>query len=256
MTRPKPDRREPESMGVYADGERSLRVVDEFPGGVGWQVAEEAAERTSHALATGEGVWLLDPIDAPGVGDLLADRFGSADGAPEVAGVAVLSNYHARDAGVFARRHGVPVHVPAWVDRVPARVDAPVREFAGELGATGLRARKLAPLPGWRAAVAYDENRGTLYVPDVLGTADAYTVGPERLGVYLLRRPLPPRSAFADVTPERVLCGHGAGVFENADGALRDALAGARRRFPRALLAGGRTQLRALVAAQRDRYRE
>ena len=45
------------------------RVVDEWADGVGWQAhPEEGGLRTSHAIHTAEGVWLLDPLDAPGVG--------------------------------------------------------------------------------------------------------------------------------------------------------------------------------------------
>lgn len=71
----------------------------------------------------------------------------------------------------------------------------------------------------------------------------------ERLGVYLFRRPVPPRSPFAGLDPERILVGHGTGVFERPGSALCDALDGAQRRFPRALAENGRTQLRAFLGA-------
>ena len=220
------------------------RELDRWDDGVGWMAhPSEAVQRTSHAIRGEDGgVWLFDPLDAPGVDELVAD-FG------EVAGVAVFSNYHARDAGRIAERHGVSVHLPAWLNRVGERVDAPVERYAAKLGDSGFRVRGRGPLPGWRESVAYRPSDGTLYVPDLLGTAPLYTVSDERLGVYLFRRPTPPRRLFAGLDPERVLVGHGPGVFEGAAGALDDALDGARRRFPRALLANGIAQLRAFGGA-------
>ncbi|WP_227353605.1 hypothetical protein [Haladaptatus salinisoli] len=232
-------------MPIYSrDGATGFRTVDEWDDGVGWMSHPgEDGRRTSHAIR-GEngGVWVVDPLDAPGVDDLLAEL-------GEVVGVVVLSNWHARDAGRFARRHGVAVHLPEWMTRVEDRVDARVERYSAEVGDSGFRVRRCDPLPGWHEAIAYRESDGTLYVPDVLGTAPLFTVGAERIGVYLLRRPFPPRRAFVDCAPERILVGHGEGVFEGASAALSDALAGARRRFPRALLESGGAQLRALVGA-------
>jgi hypothetical protein len=89
-------------------------------------------------------------------------------------------------------------------------------------------------------------------VPDLLGTAPLYRVADERLGVYLFGRPMPPRTRFAGLDPERILVGHGTGVFEQAPAALSDALDGARRRFPRTLVRNGPTQLRAFLGAVRE----
>lgn len=232
-------------MTMYVRDETAeCRTVDGWDDGVGWMVhPDEEGKRTSHAIR-GEngGIWLVDPLNAPGVDDLLAEL-------GEVVGVAVLSNWHARDAGAFARRHGVAVHLPEWMTRIEERVDATVERYSAEIGDSGLRVRRCHPLPGWHEAIAYRESDGTLYVPDVLGTAPLFTVGDERIGVYLLRRPFPPRNAFVDFDPERILVGHGEGVFEGAAAALSDALAGARRRFPRGLLESGGAQLRALVGA-------
>ena len=221
----------------------AIEEIDRWEGGVGWLAhSGERGRRASHALRGDDGVWVFDPVDAPGVDDLLAT-------VGEVAGVAVLSDYHARDAGAVARRHGVPVHVPEWFERVAERVLAPVERFAGAIGDSGIRVRRYAPFPGWREGVAHRPADGTLYVADALGSAPLYTVGEERLGVYLLLRPFPPREVFAAADPDRVLFGHGTGVFEDAADALDDALAGARRRFPRALARNGAGQLRALVGA-------
>lgn len=228
-------------MAIYADAPREVGVV-EWSDGVSWLVADETGRRASHAVAGEDGVWLFDPIDAPGVDDLLA-------GVGTVAGVAVLSNYHARDAGAFAERYGVPVSVPSWMNRVTERVDAAVSRYDSELGASGFAVRRSNAIPGLREAVAYRDRDGTLYVPDLLGSAPTFTVGDERVGVYLLARLFPPRDVFAGLRPDRLLFGHGRPIDEEATGALSNALSGARRRFPRALVTNGPTQLRALAAA-------
>lgn len=219
------------------------QTIDRFEDGVGWIAhPDERGQRASHAVCGKDGMWILDPLDAPGIDDLLAER-------GEVAGVAVLSNYHARDASVIAERHGVPVHVPRWMDRAAGRITAPVERCAWSLGNSGFGIKRFAPFPGWSEALAYRESDRTLYVPEALGTAPIYTVGAERLGIYLLCRLFPPRDLLVDTHPERILVGHGNGIFENAETALTDALNGARRRFPTALLRKGRVQLRAGIEA-------
>lgn len=226
------------------------RLVDDFDGGLGWLAhPDETGQRASHALVGADDrVWLFDPLEAPGIGDEI-DRRG------DVAGVVVCSNYHARDAAAFARRYDVPVFVPPWLERIPDRVaaagdgDVTLETADGEIGASGFVVREASPFPGWREAIAYRRSDGTLYVPDLLGTAPPYLRGDERLAVYLLCRLTPPTAAFTGIAPERILLGHGEGILEDATAALADALANARRGFPRALLTNGRSQLGALVDA-------
>lgn len=231
-------------MPIYARSEPTdCRVIDRFDGGVGWFVhPDEDGRRASHAIRGDNGVWLIDPLCAPGVDDLLAD-------VGEVVGVAVLSSYHTRDAEIFAERYGVSVHVPRWMDRVAERIEGPVERFAWTLGDSGFAVQRYAPFPGWSEAIAYRESDRMLYVSDSLGTAPLFTVGDEPLGVYLLCRLFPPRNLLSDLEPERILVGHGTGIFEDASTALSDALCGARRRFPKALLTSGWAQLRAGIAA-------
>ncbi len=233
---------------MYArDEPTDPRPIDCWDGGVGWLAhPEETSLRASHAVrGDGGGAWVFDPIDAPGLDDLLAE-------VGEVAGVAVLSSYHARDADAVAHRHGVPVHVPRWMDRVAERTDAPVERYGARLGDSGFRVLRSEPFPGWQEAFAHRESDGTLLVPDTLGTTPLHAVGDERLGVTLVRRLRPPRGALGALAPERILVGHGEGVFEDAAAALDDALSGARRRLPWALTSGLGIQVRALVAALGD----
>jgi hypothetical protein len=224
------------------------RIIDQWDGGIGWLAhPDEEGDRASHAIVGDDGnVWVIDPIDAPGVDDLLAEV-----GTGEVAGVAVLSNYHARDAGVIADRHDVPVYLPEWMERVEERIDAPVERYAGTLGESGFQVRECKPFPGMHEAIAYRESDRTLYVADVLGTAPLYVVDNERIGVYLLCRVFPPRG-MDDFVPERVLVGHGTGIFEDAAATLTDATTNARERFPKALMTSGGTQLYAGIAAIQD----
>jgi len=196
----------------------------------------------SHAVRGAEGVWLLDPLDAPGIDEVIGE-YGP------VVGVVVCSDYHARDAGTFARRHGVPVTVPAWVERVPARVDAPIERVEDEVA--GFRLRRLSPMGLWREAVAFRPTDGTLYVPDFLSSHETFTIGRERLGLPTFSRIHPPRDALGDLSPERVLLGHGEGVFEDAASALAGTLDGARRRFPRAVVSNLPGEVRAMLDALR-----
>ncbi|MFC6954011.1 hypothetical protein [Halorubellus litoreus] len=235
----------------------SLAVVDAFDGGFGWQAAgDEALARTSHALRTDDGLWLLDPLDAPGLDDVLAARSAGADDDPRVAGVAVCAGWHARDAAAVAARHDVPVTVPAGVDRAldhlhpPAGVD--VQRVDDQLPGTDVSLRRVSPMGAWTETVCWRERDRTFYVPESLGTASPFVAGDERLGVIFYARLAPPRDALADFEPDRVLVGHGDGVFDDATAALADALAGSRKRFPRAVVENGPRAMRNLVVAALD----
>lgn len=226
------------------NGADDCRVVDRWHRGVGWQAHPgEDGLRTSHAIADPDGgVWLIDPLEAPGV-ESLYDDFG------DVVGVAVLADYHARDAAAVAQRHDVPVTVPTGLDRAAERVETPVRRVTDSLA--GFELRRVSPLGAWTETVAYRERDRTLYVPDVLSSGAAFTVGDERLGLNVLARFAPPSEAFADIDPDRVLLGHGRGVFDGAGEALADALANARRRLPGALVSTAPRELKGMVDAVR-----
>jgi hypothetical protein len=88
--------------------------------------------------------------------------------------------------------------------------------------------------PPWQEVGLYHDENGTLVIPEALGTASYFCAPGEPLGVHPMLRPAPPKRAFEGLDPERVLVGHGAGVFEDAARAVRDALANARSRLPAA----------------------
>jgi hypothetical protein len=212
-------------MPLKGSGEGSLTEIDRFDGGVGWiAYPEETMQRASHALATDEGLWLVDPVDAPALDSLLAE-FG------EVAGIAVCLDRHKRDAAAIASRHGVSVHVPTWMDGVAGKLDAPVERFAGELGDSGYESFVIrdSSVPPWQEAGLYNPETGTLVVPESVGTAAYFLAADERLGVHPMLRLMPPRAALSDVRPERILVGHGAGILSEASGALSAALSSSKR---------------------------
>ena len=199
------------------------RAVDRWDGGVGWIAhPDELIERTSHALATDAGVWLIDPMDAEGVDDLIAD-YG------DVAGVAVLFGHHVRDAAALARRHGVAVHLPDGLRGAAGAIDAPRATLRGHLPGTGYRVRRLYDVPGWRETVLYRPTDRTLVVPEAVGSVPYKRAPGERVGVHPLLRPLPPRR-LGRLSPERLLVGHGEGVLDGATPALAGAIDGARGR--------------------------
>jgi hypothetical protein len=181
-----------------------VRVVEEFEGGFCWQADEpEFMERTSHAVLDDGKVWLFDVLDADGLDERVREL-------GEPTAVVQLLDRHARDCAAVAARLGVPLHVTPR-DAVPSILP-------------------IVWIPGWREVAAFVGGR-VLVVGDALGTAAYFRAPGERLAVHPILRPFPPRS-LRGLTLEHVLCGHGAGVHEDAAEALDEALRTARRRIP------------------------
>jgi len=219
---------------MKGSGPTNLSVIDEFDGGVGWMAYPgEPMQRASHALRDGEKLWLVDPVDADGLEDVLAGR-------GDVAGIVLLLDRHKRDAAALARRFDVPVFRPGWMRSVDGALDAPVRALGSSLA--GYEVHRRLDLPGWREAVLHHPESRTLIVPESVGTNEFTLAGDERLGVHPALRLFPPRDLL-EFSPERVLVGHGTGVHERATAALQDAVAGSRRRAPRAYLGALRSVL-------------
>lgn len=203
-----------------------LVVRDRWDGGVGWTLPDDDLDRSSHALATDEGLYLCDPIDAHGLDDLLAD-YG------EVAGVVLQLDRHERDCAAVARRHDVPVYLPGPLSAAADGIDAETEAFVGELGDTGYHTISVVDNALWREAALTNVDEGTLVVAEALGTNDIFCAPGERLGVHPGLRLFPPRRAFGNLSPDRILVGHGPGVFDDAPGALRTALDRSRTAAPR-----------------------
>jgi hypothetical protein len=201
-----------------------LEAVDRWDGGVSWFAHPgETMQRTSHALATDAGVWLVDPLDAAGLDELLADL-------GDVVGVVVTMDRHTRDAAALARRHDAPV----WVQHPgDTDLDASTRTLGNRLADTPFEVLEVVSWPGWREVALFDGE--TLVVGDALGTAPHFVAGDETLGLHPFLRVAPP-SSLRGLRPERILVGHGAGVTRDAPAALERAFATARRNLPRAWL--------------------
>jgi hypothetical protein len=195
----------------------TFRYCDETEFGFGW-IVEERIGRTSHALAADGGVWVVDPVDVPGVEERIR-----ALGEPR--GVVQLLDRHERDCAALAARLGVPLH------EVP---------FDGVPGSP-FDVLRVVRLPFWREAALWWPEARVLVCADAVGTVPYFRAPGEAAGVHALLRLTPPRR-LGSLDPLHVLCGHGEGLHGNdTPAALRRALRRSRRDLPRALLAAMRS---------------
>jgi hypothetical protein len=170
-------------------------------------------ERASHALAAGGRVWLVDPVDAPGVEERVR-----ALGEP--AGVVQLVDRHARDCAPLAERLGVPsILLPL--------AGVPGSPFA---------AVPILDMRGWREVALWWPEPNVVVCAEALGTAAYFRAPGERIGVHpVLRLHVPRglRQLAETLAPAHVLVGHGDAVHgPEAATALAEAVRGARRRVP------------------------
>ena len=187
-----------------------FRYCDETAFGFSWLV-EEPMTRTSHALADGGRVWLVDPLDCP---DAIA--LASALGRP--AAVLQLLDRHNRDCVAVAARLGVPhLVVPAAVPDSPFEV-VEVKRWRR-----------------WQEVALWWPEQRALVVSEAIGTNRFCTGGKSAVGVHPLLRLTPPK-VLADFEPEHLLVGHGEGVHGSETAVvLRDALRRSRRNILRVL---------------------
>jgi hypothetical protein len=189
-----------------------LSFCDEIEGGFGWQV-DERMQRTSHALAVEGRVWIFDPIAWEPALERIAEL-----GKP--GGVVQLLDRHKRDCAEVATLLGLP------------HFAVPDRELPG------LELIVVVDFRFWHELAVWVPGRQALVCADALGTAPYFRAPDETLGVHPLLRLKPPR-VLGRYEPQHVLCGHGAGVHgPETSAALREALATARRRLPRAWVSG------------------
>ncbi len=150
----------------------TIRWIDDFDGGIGWIVADDALRRTSHALVVEGGVWLIDPVDAPEV-----EQRVRALGDPR--GVIQLLDRHDRDCASLAERLRVRHY------EVP---------FAPVAGAHSFEFVPIVRKRFWREVALWWPERRVLVTADALGTVRHYfALGRERIGVHPLLRLTPPR---------------------------------------------------------------
>lgn len=201
------------------------RVIDRFDHGVGWiAYPDERMQRASHALATDDGVWVIDPVDVDGLDDLLAE-YGSVEG------VVILLDRHKRDCAEVANRHGVSVWVPEFMDGVVEELDAPVERFRHDLADTGYALHEIVNNRFWQEGLLYNRANGVLVVPESVGTTSYFRTKSEQLGVHPMMRLTPPRY-LSRLEPTHIRVGHGEGVHEDAAQKLQDAISNSRTHTP------------------------
>ena len=186
-------------------------TYDELPFGFSW-FPEEALTRTAHAIDTGDGVWLIDPVDVPE-----AIERAQALGPP--AGVIQLLDRHNRDCAALAERLGVP-HL-----RLPERV--PGSPFV---------VIPVLDLPRWHEIALWWPERRVLVVAELIGTKDVFRLGNGPAGMHPMMRALAP-DALRHYQPEHLLVGHGPGVHGPlAAAALEEAYDRSRKDLPKLAL--------------------
>ncbi len=189
-----------------------MRVTyDEYEFGFSW-IADEPITRTAHALDTGDGVFLVDPVDVPE-----AIERAQALGPPVC--VIQLLDRHNRDCATLATRLGVPhLHVPDIVPGSPFEVV------------------QVLNLPRWVERALWWPERRALVVAEALGTNPVYRLGDGAAGIHPLLRAFPPH-ALRRYQPEHLLVGHGRGVHgPAATAALEDAYERSRKDLPKLVL--------------------
>ena len=202
-----------------------MTSYDDFPFGFSW-LPDEAMSRTAHALDTGDGVWLVDPVDVPEAIDRAV-----ALGPP--AGVLQLLDRHNRDCADIAARLGVPhLRLPDAIPGSPFTV-VPVLD-----------------VPGWREVALWWPERRALVVAELIGTTHIHTLGRGAAGVHPMLRLAAP-GALRGYEPEHLLVGHGPGIHgAAAPEALSGAYSRARTDLPR-LVGRVPTMAKAALAARR-----
>jgi hypothetical protein len=190
----------------------TLDAATDWDGGVSWIARpDEDAQRASHALATDAGVWVVDPVDAPGLDERLR-ALG------EVAGVAVIQDRHTRDAAAVARRHDAPLAAPEPAPLTREKLDRDAEPLAAALDGTGYAVCELRRDDEWEEVALWNAATGTLVVPEALGTLPAFTGGDAPVGLH--PAVAEPPAALADLAPDRLLVGHGTSLHEGAGAAL------------------------------------
>lgn len=194
----------------------SLGSVTTWDDGMSWiAYPDEKPQRASHALSTEGGVWIVDPVDAAGVDDRLADI-------GEVAGVVVLQDRHTRDASAVARRHDVSVYVPEWMELGREKLEGEAEPVTSGLPGTNYEVYELIDTDDWEEAILVDDAAETMVVPEAVGTSPGFTPDGSPLGVHPALEEPPAR--LADWSPERLLVGHGESIPEDGGERLQDAL--------------------------------
>lgn len=179
--------------------------------GLSWgQRPADRMERTGHALVDRGQIWLIDPIDGPG----LDARLGEAG---RVVAVVRLLDRHNRDGAAIAERHRAPL------------ITHPSTDLAG----APFVAISLVTRRRWNEFALWWAAHRLLVVPEALGTGRFFRVGDNPVGVHPALRLTPPRRVV-DLNPAILLTGHGPPLIgEQTGSAISVAVSRSRRDIPR-----------------------
>ncbi len=185
--------------------------VHEHAAGLTWTEGNAMA-RSWHALRADGRVWLVDPVDAPGVVE-------AASALGELAGVLQLLDRHERDGAALAERLGAPLH------RLPTELPgSPFTPFA------------VVDKPKWREVGLWWAAERVLVVPEAVGTGPAFAVGDGPVGVHPMLRAFG-AGQLRSYEPSLLLVGHGPPVVTEAAPGLATALDRSRGDLPKLLKA-------------------
>lgn len=165
-------------------------------------------QRACQALVDHGRVWVIDPVDVPGLDTALRAR-------GDVEAIVQLLDRHPRDCAALAARMGVPhLRLPTAIPDTPFEVVSAVS------------------FPKWREVALWWPDARTLVVPEAVGTAAYFRTKTEPLGVHPMLRLAPPRR-LGRFAPDLLLVGHGEPLAGPGTAqALADALRTSRRRIP------------------------
>jgi hypothetical protein len=174
-----------------------------------WTLEGEFMQRSSHALADGGQVWLVDPVADD-------EALAAAEALGDVAGVIQLLDRHNRDCEELAVRYGVPHH-----------------RLHEELGDAPFEIAQTLWVPRWRELHLWWPERRLLLVSEAVGSSPYFAAG-RRAGIHPWLR-MKPSGAPRKRDPEHLLFGHGTPLHEGAAAALEDAYANSLRDIPSAI---------------------
>lgn len=202
-----------------------VTFCDELEFAFGWIHPDpDWMERAGHAVLSGGGVWVIDPVDGEGVEERIR-----ALGEP--AGVVRLLDRHPRDCKAFAQRLGVPLH----------------REPLDGVAGAPFEVVPVLNIRGWHEVALWFPLERTLVCADALAGAPGYRAPGERVGVHPFLRIRPPRR-LTEYPAEHLLLGHGPGLHgPQAAPAVRRAMDSAWRQAPFWAAAQVRSRTRGLL---------
>ncbi len=210
-------------MSIKIEEPAEAEFIDEWENGFGWIGRPgEGMERTSHAFYD-EGLYLVDPLDAENLDQKIEEY-------DKVEGIVLLFDRHERDSVKLAEKYGCPIFVPEWFER---SLDAEVKEISNNVPGTDWEIHQVIDSMTGKETALYNRENKTLIVADALGTTGHMRGRGEKLGMNPLYRLRPPVKLL-EFEPERIFCGHGRGIEENASEVLRETINQARRKAPSA----------------------